>query len=390
MKINKAYKFRLEPTKEQADVLFMLVGHARFVWNNGLRFCLDELEAGRKVPSAFDMHKLLTQWKKEPEMFWLKDAYSINLQQKLTDLSDAWKRCFNKSLDSIQPKFKKKGKHDSIRFTGFKANCKLDNKRVKLPKFKDFIKFRKSREIEGTIKQCTVSYKSGHWYISFLTEQEINPVNKSTSPIGVDLGIANFATLSDGTSYAPLNCFRKTQDKLAKEQRKLSKKKKFSQNWHKQLSKVQKIHTKIANTRSDYLHKVSTEISKNHAMVAIEDLKIRNMSKSAKGNQEKHGKNVAAKSGLNKSILDQGWYNIRVMLEYKAAWNNGIVVAVPPQYTSQTCPCCNHVSEENRQTQAHFECVRCGFSGNADVIGAVNVLERGHRLLACGESALVV
>jgi putative transposase len=112
------------------------------------------------------------------------------------------------------------------------------------------------------------------------------------------------------------------------------------------------------------------------------------MSKSSKGNAEEHGKNVKAKSGLNKSILDQGWYEFRRQLEYKQLWNGGLVVAVPAQYTSQTCPCCSHVSRENRKTQAHFECVECGYINNADIVGALNILERGHRLLACGESAL--
>ena len=130
------------------------------------------------------------------------------------------------------------------------------------------------------------------------------------------------------------------------------------------------------------------QISKNHAMIAIEDLRVSNMSKSAKGNAEEHGKNVKAKSGLNKSILDQGWYVFRRQLEYKQLWNGGLVVAVPAQYTSQTCPCCGHVSKDNRKTQAHFECVECGYTNNADIVGALNILERGHRLLACGESAL--
>ena len=112
------------------------------------------------------------------------------------------------------------------------------------------------------------------------------------------------------------------------------------------------------------------------------------MSKSAKGNAVEHGKNVKAKSGLNKSILDQGWYEFRRQLEYKQRWNGGIVVAVPAHYTSQTCPCCDHVSRDNRKTQAEFVCVHCGFAENADAVGAINVLERGHRLIACGESAL--
>ena len=166
----------------------------------------------------------------------------------------------------------------------------------------------------------------------------------------------------------------------------LTKKVKFSHNWKKAKAQIQRIHTRIANTWKDFLHKASCQISQNHAMIAIEDLQVRNMSKSAKGDSEQHGKMVKQKSGLNRSILDQGWCEFRRQLEYKAAWNGGFVVAVPPQYTSQTCPCCGHVSKDNRQKQAKFECVECGFEENADVVGAINILARGHRVLACGES----
>ncbi|MCB1689092.1 MAG: transposase, partial [Halioglobus sp.] len=143
--------------------------------------------------------------------------------------------------------------------------------------------------------------------------------------------------------------------------------------------------SRIGNARRDYLHKCSTTISQNHAMVCIEDLQVRNMSKSAAGSTVQPGKNVRAKSGLNKSILDQGWFEVRRQLDYKLAWNGGHLIAVPPQNTSRTCPCCGHVSADNRRTQARFECVECGFEENADLVGAINVLRAGHALLACGE-----
>ncbi|WP_335806190.1 transposase, partial [Gallibacterium anatis] len=130
-----------------------------------------------------------------------------------------------------------------------------------------------------------------------------------------------------------------------------------------------KLHHKIANCRKDFLHKISTQISKNHAMIYIEDLQVANMSKSAKGTAEQHGKNVAAKSGLNRAILDQSWFEFRRQLDYKTQWQGGFLVAVPPQNSSRTCPCCGHISKENRQTQDHFECVECGYTKNADVVG---------------------
>jgi len=390
MLIRKAYKFRLEPTATQAARLAVLCGHARFVWNQGLRHCLGKLESGEKIPSAFALNRLVTQWKKEEDLSWLKEAYTDNLQQKLKDLHGAWMQYFDKSLATDKPRFKKKGKNqDSIRFVNFNKYCELDGKRVKLPSKLGWLKFRKSQEVQGNIKNCTVSFKSGYWYISFQVEQDIDePKHNSTSAVGIDMGVAKFVTLSDGSHLKPLNAFRKHEKRLAIEQRKLSRKVKFSANWQKQKAKIQKLHTLIANCRKDYLHKASHQISKNHAMVMIEDLRVSNMSKSAKGNAEEHGKNVKAKSALNKSILDQGWHEFRRQLQYKQLWNGGLVVAVPAQYTSQTCPCCSHVSRDNRKTQAHFECVECGYTNNADIVGALNVLERGHRLLACGESAL--
>ncbi|MBB1466224.1 transposase [Vibrio sp. SG41-7] len=190
------------------------------------------------------------------------------------------------------------------------------------------------------------------------------------------------ATLSNGEVYEPLNSFRKLESILAKLQRQLKNKKKFSENWKRLKRKIQKVHSKIANARTDYLHKTSTKITNNHGMIAIEDLKVSNMSKSAKGDAENHGKNVAAKSGLNKSILDQGWYEFRRQLTYKQDWKGGVLIAVPPHFTSQTCPCCEHVSKDNRQTQSNFECVECGFNENADLVGSINILSKAHELMA--------
>jgi putative transposase len=159
-------------------------------------------------------------------------------------------------------------------------------------------------------------------------------------------------------------------------------------NWQKQKARINRIHTRIASVRRDALHKTSTTISKNHAMIVIEDLKVSNMSRSAKGTTDNPGTHVAAKSGLNRSILDQGWHEFRRQLTYKQAFRGGEVLAVPAHYTRQTCPACQHISTDNRKTQARFECVECGFSENADRVGAINIKARGHRVLACGETAL--
>lgn len=263
---------------------------------------------------------------------------------------------------------------------------KLDqaNSRISLPKL-GWIRYRNSREIIGEVKNVTVSQSCGKWYISIQTEYEVaSPVHNAAPIVGLDAGITKLATLSDDTVYQPVNSFKVSQRKLAMFQRQLSRKVKFSTNWQKQKRKIQSLHSHIANIRRDYLHKVTTEISKNHAMIVIEDLKVSNMSKSAKGTAEQHGRNVRAKSGLNRSILDQGWYEMRRQLEYKQLWRGGQVLAVPPAYTSQRCAYCGHTEKENRLSQSKFECRVCGYTANADINGARNILAAGHAVLACG------
>ncbi|WP_295409118.1 transposase [uncultured Thiocystis sp.] len=215
------------------------------------------------------------------------------------------------------------------------------------------------------------------------TERAVEiPVHQGTA-VGVDVGVARFATLSDGTVYAPLNSFKRHEQALAKAQQAMSRKTKFSNNWKKAKAQVQRLHTKIANARRDYLHQTSTTISKNHALVFVEDLQVSNMSASAAGTLDAPGTNVRAKSGLNKAILDQGWGEFRRQLDDKTAWTGGHLIAVPPQNTSRTCPSCGHIAKENRQTQARFACVACGFEENADLVGAINILRAGHARLAC-------
>lgn len=384
MLILKAYKYRLEPTDVQAQRLRQMCGCARFVWNYGLAETQRILDSGQKLPSYAELCKMLTAVKGMPETAFLSEGYTDNLQQKLKDLHGAWKRCFDKRLAAEKPVFKRKSKgNDSIRFVNFDKYCQLDRKRVKLPSGLGWVKFRQSRAVIGKIKNATVSQHAGGWYISFQVENEVaQPVHPSTSAIGLDAGISKLATLSDGTIFEPVNSFKKNQVKLARLQRQLSRMVKFSANWKKQKAKISRLHSHIANIRRDYLHKVTTTVSKKHAMIVIEDLKVSNMSKSAAGTVDEPGRNVAAKSGLNRAILDQGWYEMRRQLEYKQLWRGGEVQAVRPAYTSQKCACCGHTTKENRQSQAVFVCVACGYEANADINGARNILAAGHAVLS--------
>ena len=376
----QAYKFQLKTNLSQARQMRRFAGACRFVFNQALALQKAKYEAGNKKLSYADLcAELLTLKSSNP---WLGESPSQTLQQSLKDLERSYTNFFAKRADF--PRFKKKGLSSSFRFP---QGCKLDqaNNRIFLPKL-GWMHYRNSGEVLGEVKNVTVSHSCGHWYISVQTEREVSDViHPSTSAIGVDMGIAQFATLSDGHVFAAVNSFKQKQKQLARYQRAFSRKVKFSQNWKKQKSKIGKLHQTIANIRKDYLHKTTTIISQNHAMIVIEDLQVKNMSKSASGNLNKPGRHVKAKSGLNRSILDQGWFEFRRQIEYKQVWRGGDVLAVPPQYTSQRCSCCGTVSKENRQSQAKFACIACGYQANADVNAAMNILAAGHAVLACGE-----
>ncbi|WP_048766726.1 RNA-guided endonuclease InsQ/TnpB family protein [Oligella urethralis] len=376
MQLRKAFKFEIMPNGEQILRIKQFCGCSRFVFNRALAWQNEQYEQDNSVKFSYTkIANLLPVWKKE--LPWLKDCHSQVLQQSLKDLESAFKNFFQKRADF--PKFKKKGLKESFRFP---QGCKLEqqNNRLYLPKI-GWVRYRNSRAVVGEIKNVTVSQKCGRFFISIQTEFEYEIPTHRGGEIGIDMGVAHFATLSSGEYFEPLNAFKTYKGKLAKLQRRLKNKVKFSQNWQKLKAKIAKLHYKIANSRKDFLHQTSSKISKNHAMIYIEDLQVSNMSKSAKGTAEEHGKNVKQKSGLNRAILDQSWFEFRRQLDYKTQWLGGFLVVVSPQNTSRTCPFCGYTAKENRQTQAYFECVECGYTENADVVGALNVLARGRAIV---------
>ncbi len=368
-------------------------GSCRFVYNRALALQKERYQQGEKKLDYAGLCRLLTGWRNSPETAWLATAPVHPLQQALKDLERAYANFFAKRAGF--PRFRKKGRADSFRYPDPKQ-IRLDqvNHRIFLPKL-GWLRYRHSRDVLGTVKNVTVNCSCGRWYVSIQTEREVELPVPQGGAVGIDMGIARFATLSDGTFYAPLNSFRRHETALRKAQQSLSRKQKFSQNWKKAKARVQKIHSRIANARRDFLHKVSTAISQNHAMVCIEDLKVRNMSRSAAGTVDAPGRKGRPagrlyKSGLNKAILDQGWFEFRRQLEYKLAWRGGWLVVVPPQNTSRTCMRCGHVAADNRRTQARFECVACGFAENADLVGAMNILRAGYARFACEVSGAVM
>jgi putative transposase len=382
----QAIKFELVPTGEQARKMRQFAGACRFIYNKALALQKERYERGEKKLGYAGLCKQLTEWRNSAQTPWLADAPVHPSQQALKDLERAYTNFFEKRADF--PSFKRKGTGDRFRFPDPKQ-IKLEqgNSRLFLPKL-GYLRYRNSRPVLGEVRNVTLSQSGGKWFASIQTQREVDvPLPTATSAIGIDVGIARFATMSDGSHVTSLNSFKKHEQRLARYQRRMARKKKFSSNWKKAKARVQKIHTDIANARKDFLHKACTTISKNHALVCIEDLQVLNMSKSATGTVEKPGKNVRAKARLNKSLLDQGWGEFRRQLEYKTAWAGGMLLAVPAHNTSRTCPCCGHVAKENRKTQARFLCVSCGYENHADVVGAINILERGQRSLACAESS---
>jgi len=380
MKIRKGYTYQLKTNRVAAPKFVRFAGACRFVWNKILAINEHRYWAGVPRLSYAEACGLLAWWKQSEEYGWLKEVHSQVLQQCLKDLERAYANLF--SGRAGPPRYRKKFLADSFRYPqGFK----MDGRQVYLPMI-GWVEFWHSRPIDGTVKNVTVSRQGNHWVVALQVEMELaDPVHPATAEVGIDLGIATFAAFSDGALHPPINAYRRVAKKKGRMQRRLAGMVKYSHNWKKQQRRIAQLDSRIANCRHDFLHQLSTATSKNHAVIVVEDLQVKHMSKSARGTVEEPGKQVAQKSGLNKAILDQGWGMFRRLLEYKQAWRGGAVIAVHPRYTSQRCPECGHVARENRVQQALFSCVACGYTYHADVVAAKNILALGHRerLNAC-------
>lgn len=419
-KERKGYKFRLIVSNSETEhKLAQIAGCCRFVWNKALALVKADDDDYRTMVTMSKMNggdatgitgffkfnpyqqlsSMLTQWKEQSGTLFLIDAYSKSLQITLEELGQAVAEAKSKTNPKQYPVFKKRGVKDSFSFNGA-IKHDAENNRIYVPKL-GYIRYNKSRDILGTVKNVTISKQAGEWYVSLQTERPLSQVNpewvNANKIIGIDVGIAKAVSASDAISFEyqreqidsnqldSINPLKQHQVKLAKLQKDLARKVKFSRNWLKQKAKISKLHTTIANIRNDFVHKVTTAISKSYAYVAVEALKIKNMSKSAKGNAIDHGKNVKQKSGLNKSILDQGWGMFRQFLAYKLKYNYGTeLIEVNPRYTSQRCSSCGHTHADNRKNQANFLCVECGLTMNADLNASINIRTAGLAGIACG------
>lgn len=316
MKIQKSFKFRMRVTKQREQEFLELARCSRFVWNKALAIQKEKLDAGERVLSYFDMVKMLTEWRNDPEFPFLKDASAQGMQVPLKALSNSVRSALKKGNGMRFPSFRRQDKES---FGYYGPSIKLDGNTVYLPKL-GWVNFVKHREIIGKIKNATISRKVGHWYIAIQTEQEVeDPAHPHPDKkVGIHLGSDKFVIFSDGQEIDALTFGRDLEAKIAKEQKKFARMTKGSRRWLRQKAKIGKIHFKIANRRKDFLHKLSAKVTGKHGLVAIEDIDLKQKIKLEKDNVENR-----------KHIIDQSWFEFRRQLEYKESWKGGQVIPVP-------------------------------------------------------------
>lgn len=370
--IKKTFLYRLKPTVAQETKCAQFAGARRFIYNYGLSLIKNAFENKQKIPSYTDIANLLPILKKSPDTIWLKEIHSQVLQQTLKDLESSLNHFFRglKTKKKIGfPAFKKKGKNDSFRYP---QGVKFEDDKIWLPKI-GWVAYWNSRPLEGTVKQVTVRRQGLHWYISVTCEVEkvivIAPITAEKA-IGIDLGITNFAHISDGIVIKNPSFLKNDLHKLARLQRSLSRKKRGSNNRRKAVTQVVKQHSNIHNQRKNFAHQLSYTLVKNHDVIAVEDLCIQGMV------QNRH---------LARAIADVGWGMFIDFLKYKCAWYGKHFVSIDRFFpSSKTCSSCGHKQDMPLATRV-YNCESCGLHMNRDLNASLNIRAAGLAVLnACG------
>lgn len=362
--MTETHKCRLYPTKTQERKLDNTLNTCRHLYNDALQQRIEKYKAEKKSLSYYDQCKWLTENNNEYRM----EVYSQVLQNVLKRVDTAYKNFFRgfKSKKRVgYPRFKNKERYRSFCYPqlGFKM---LDNNRIRLSKIGD-VPIVISRPIEGKVKTCTIVKEVDQWYATLTVETSSAVSIKNDKPmIGIDVGISNLITVSDGSVIENPRTLRKSERKLAREQRRLSRKKKGSKRRNKQRVKVAKAHRKIRRQRDDYCHKTTTSLVEKSSTIACEDLNIQGMCKNR---------------SLAKHIHDAGWGKLITFLEYKTQSAGGRVIKVPPKNTSQQCSGCGTIVQKELQDRVH-NCTKCGLVIDRDHNAAINIKNRGEAILA--------
>ena len=378
-------RYLLNLTPEQADYAEMVGGICRAVWNTAL----EQRRAYRQRGGWINYNEQAGQLADaKTEHDWLKAAPSHVLQQPLMDLDRACRahgtfKIRWRSSRRWSPSFRfPAGKQITVERLGRKRG------RVKLPKL-GWVRFRWSRPLGGAVRSATVSRDGRDWFVSLLVEEATTPERHvaPNSAVGVDRGVAAAVATSDGDlldrefrSSGEAKRYRRLQKKLARRG-------KGSANRKKTISAMRRIKRREINRRSDFCAKTAHQLATRNALVAIEDLRIRNMTRTARGTVAEPGRNLKQKAGLNRAILDKGWHKLQLAVENVARYTGTTIVKVPAAYTSQTCSACHSVSPNNRESQAVFRCLTCGHTEHADVNAAKNILAAGQAVTARGDLA---